>query len=162
MPRHSSLIPLSHDHHHGLVLALRLKKGGPTTQKDAEVWPSELLSHARAAHHFFEHELLPHFSQEETHLFPVAALLGGAVADQIEELTREHVEMRRLFGEIPALLEQEDRTALTSLLPRIGEVLEKHIRREERILFPAMEEALSADQLGAISAGLQNARTQGS
>lgn len=27
--RHPSLIPLSHDHHHGLVLAFRLREGLP-------------------------------------------------------------------------------------------------------------------------------------
>ena len=64
--RHPSLIPLSHDHHHGLVLAFRLREGLPPNRKPADN-PQE---QAEDAVRFFRDNLVAHFRAEEEALFP--------------------------------------------------------------------------------------------
>jgi len=83
--RHPSLVPLSHDHHHGLALALRCRK-----QALGQIKPmgSEgLKERARELRDFFNVDLLKHFRAEEEALFP---LMRGAVPESqamIKELT---------------------------------------------------------------------------
>ena len=40
---------------------------------------------------------------------------------------------------------------------KLGERLDEHIRHEERILFPAMERALSAEQLASLGRAVEAA-----
>jgi hypothetical protein len=61
MKRHPALIPLSHDHHHALVEARRLRRAADTP-KSAAV--------ARAFLRFFAGETVGHFRDEEELLFP--------------------------------------------------------------------------------------------
>ncbi len=136
MPRHSSLIALSHDHHEALLIALRLKKGGPASQHD-HLWPTDLKKQVHSLKLFFEQELLPHFTLEEEILFPIAATLNelqGAVTD----LLSQHQKMREMIREIN---EYHDEELLKKILPEFGLILESHVRTEERELFPKLEEA---------------------
>ena len=66
MKRDPSLVPLSHDHHHALVQARRLREG-------AEPGASFLR--------FFSEETIRHFCEEEERLFPalVSAVVGGGL-----------------------------------------------------------------------------------
>ena len=69
--RHPSLIPLSHDHHHGLALALRCRK-----QALGQIKPMGLVGlkeRAKEFHDFFTGNLVQHFRAEEEVLFPVLA-----------------------------------------------------------------------------------------
>jgi hemerythrin-like domain-containing protein len=124
MPRHKTLIPLSQEHHHTLVLALRLKKGGPTTHKD--LWPTDLKSQIEQTIEYCDGEILPHFELEERTIFPIAKDLETAKP-----------------------IEDNAKTALRAL----GERLEKHIRKEERDLFPLLESELSGQDWTEIGRG---------
>jgi len=136
MPRHSTLIPLSHDHHEGLLIALRLKKGGPASTND-KLWPTDLKQQIRSLAFFFERELLPHFNLEEEILFPVAVSIEE-LQPLVEKLLVQHQQMRSAIGNISQLRDEDD---LKKALTDFGALLESHVRTEERELFPQLEEA---------------------
>ncbi|MGH7832785.1 MAG: hemerythrin domain-containing protein [Candidatus Binatia bacterium] len=134
--RHPSLITLSHDHHHALALALRCRK-----QALGQIQPAgaEGLRHrANEFRSFVESSLTSHFRAEEEVLFPFAESSVPEAREIIAVLLEEHREIRRLT----ALLAAEDR--LSKFLFDAGDVLERHVRREERELFPLIERSAGA------------------
>jgi hemerythrin-like domain-containing protein len=127
MKRHTSLIPLSHEHHENLILAQLLKsnvrdyKGMPST-------PSEKAAYALSC---FEEGIRDHFQTEE----------------KILDYLSHYTELKPLAAEI--LAEHEDLTSQFQLLnaPEVsvetlntlGHALYNHIRKEDRVLFPLIE-----------------------
>ena len=136
MPRHFRLIPLSHDHHEALLIALRLKKGGPTSEHD-RLWPTDLAGQVRSLLLFYERELLPHFKLEEEILFPEAAALPE-LEEMVKDLLTQHKQIRAAIGEITQINDEEH---LKKELANFGILLESHVRLEERVLFPKLEES---------------------
>ncbi len=136
--RDPSLIPLSHQHQHGLALALFIERGlrdEPTAAKADELAGRV----ARAA----EGELLGHFRVEEADLFPAARPFLRSGAALIDRLVAEHRRMEDLMEGIAAA-RGADRIPL---LREFGDVLRRHIRAEERELFPEIQERLAPDRL---------------
>jgi iron-sulfur cluster repair protein YtfE (RIC family) len=132
--RHPSLVPLSHDHHHGLALALRCRKQalGQLKPMGAE----GLRERAREFREFFTQNLVNHFRAEEEALFPELSARVPESGEMIELLRREHEEIRSAIPEL------EKETGLGKLIFDLGDLLEQHIRKEERELFPLFEEHL--------------------
>lgn len=136
MKRHEALIPLSRDHHDALILAQLLKisapdySGLPTTVKDKSVY----------ALNMFIENLQPHFLTEEKIL--------AAVKDQHPEITKlteeildEHRYLTEQFLSLNSLSVTED------ILDNIGKALEAHVRKEERVLFPLIQQYCSEEIL---------------
>lgn len=144
MKRHEGLAPLSREHHDGLLLAVRLQQG---TSALLRLWSHDTAWQARYVTRFFDEHLAVHFSTEEEHLFPACAALPG-LGDVVAELVREHEEMRSLAAGLRAPQDEAKRAA--SLL-QFGTVLERHIRTEERVLFPRCEELLAPADLERIA-----------
>lgn len=134
--RHPALISLSHDHHHTLALALRLRQGDKALLNDG--WVHDRQEQAARVLAFFAGELRPHFAAEEEALFPVLERHGPASQSLIPGLVRDHREIERLVG----LLPDASDGALDELLVELGTILEKHIRTEERELFPIFEKVV--------------------
>lgn len=134
MPRHPSLVPFSHDHHEALLVALRLKKGGPSSPHDM-LWPTEPAQQAEALVRYAERELLRHFELEENVLFPNASESDEKIAVLIAALLEEHQQMREILTD----LTMADISTLPAKLREFGVLLERHIRKEERELFPMIE-----------------------
>lgn len=134
--RHDSLIPLSREHQHGLMLCLRIHRGLIEHDSD-ENW---LQMKAGVTVRFFEGELLTHFQAEEQFLFPVLRELQGA-KPIIDELLGEHEHMRALIDE----LRIREPGSLASTLKEFADMLEAHIRKEERELFPIYEQQASPE-----------------
>ena len=150
MKRHESLIPLSRDHHDGLVVAQGLILGRSKAPRSN--WPTDRRQQVDRVLEFFRADLRRHFQAEEEHLFPVVAEQlrnGVALARQLRE---EHDDMRARIRE----LEQEPATGLEERLPALGECLKAHIRKEEQVLFERMQEEMDPDTLEAIGAGLRS------
>lgn len=131
MKRHPALIALSHDHHHALVEARRLRQAADG--KDA---PEEA---ATAFVDFFAAVSVPHFREEEETLFPLVAGLAEARPLVVEALL-DHQRLHALVGEL------RSSAHLRTSMRETGELLEAHVRREERELFPLIER-LAADRL---------------
>ena len=81
---------------------------------------------------FFNESLKPHFEAEETVLFPLMAVYEGSRA-LVARLESEHQEFRRRLAR-PA-----GDGGLRKFLFDFGDLLEQHIRSEERGLFSAFE-----------------------
>jgi len=142
--RHPALIPLSHDHHHGLALALRCRKQALGQLKP--LGAAGLRERAGECAEFYTKNLIAHFRAEEEALFP--ALRGAAPqsAALIDELVSQHREMARLISRIEA------GDGLAKSLFDLGDLLERHIRKEERELFAIFEERaaqMEAEEIGA-------------
>jgi iron-sulfur cluster repair protein YtfE (RIC family) len=145
--RHPSLIALSHDHHHGLALALRCRK-----QALGQIKPmgaTGLRERADEVVAFYTNNLVAHFRAEEEILFPPLRSLGPQSASLIEALESEHGQIRRAVEQIKM------GSGLAKLIFDLGDLLERHIRKEERELFPLFEERVDPAQAEAIGAELK-------
>src|SRR5688572_29368108 len=138
MKRDEALQPLSRDHHQALHQALRLKRAEQST--------------AAAALHgmveFFDAHGALHFRVEEEVLLPAYVRDGGADAADaaIARVLTDHVWIR---ARIAALRDAAD--VPVAQVRELGERLDAHVRHEERVLFPAIEQALSPAQLDALA-----------
>lgn len=130
MKRHTSLIPLSREHHNALILARSLQKDTPVYKG----MPSDAESKVKLAQKFYEEELIQHFEEEEK----ILTLIGGinAPIDLLAEIIlREHEELKMLFKSL------DNSRDLAASLDTLGKTLENHIRTEERQLFPLIQES---------------------
>ena len=139
MKRHKSLFPLSHDHQHGLALALKLKypKKPLSSSPEDEI---SLLKNELADK--YENVLRKHFSKEEQYLVP-----GFEENDLMKQMLEEHKKLEELYNKIVKDTEGWTPTEQRDKLNLFGELLDLHIRFEERELFPMIEKSLSEEQL---------------
>ncbi|MGM5470866.1 hemerythrin domain-containing protein [Flavobacteriaceae bacterium LMO-SS05] len=124
--RHKALQKLSREHHHGLLLSWKIRSG---FKKNIE--PKRIRTYANW---FFKNHLIPHFEQEETHVFSIL----GNHHELVKKALADHRRLKRLFT--------NDDDAIKAL-SKIEEELEQHIRFEERILFKEIQLVASESQL---------------
>lgn len=139
--RHESLIPLSREHHYGLLVCLRIHRGLETHETDRE-W---LRERAQRVIRFFETDLRAHFEAEEEIVFPAMSGMEEAEAT-IAQLIGEHRGLLALVDR----LRQSPNLELSPLLREFADLLEAHIRKEERILFPCYEQNISPKVAGQV------------
>lgn len=125
MKRHPALVALSHDHHHALVAALRLRRAAAADDDPAPA--------VEAFTSFFAAETAEHFREEEEWLFPLVAESDEARPLLVQVLL-DHQRLRAL---VRTLVEGDGDVRAT--MAEAGELLEAHVRREERQLFPLIE-----------------------
>lgn len=144
--RHVALVPLTHDHHHALAHArrLRLAAGG-----DAH----ELLHQSQGFLDFFHNDTLNHFREEEEVVFPLA-IGDERVSDLLSRVVTEHLQIRAMAARLAIEVDEARVHGQTAL--ELAEALEAHIRLEEREVFPLLEEVVSDDQLRGITLGPRN------
>jgi hemerythrin-like domain-containing protein len=142
MKRSEALAPLSRDHHQGLFVALQLKRAEPGTAASAR----------QAFVSFFEEDGARHFRAEEEVLLPAYARHAEPDRPEVVRVLVEHVELRRRAQDLAATPEPE-----VAELRELGERLEAHIRHEERVLFPMIEEALTEAELERLAAAVERA-----
>lgn len=134
--RHKALYPLSHHHHHGLVIAHRLMKAGTEKSK----FTNEDLK--QKLQQFWHPGGNDHFREEEELLLPTYAKYESLDRPEIVENLLEHVQIRSMIRQV---LEQSSISEL--LMRKLGALLEAHIRKEERVIFPMIEQALPEEEL---------------
>jgi iron-sulfur cluster repair protein YtfE (RIC family) len=104
----------------------------------------------------FADGLRRHIAAEEELLFPLFEKRAGLFPDPrpTEVMRKEHVEILRLLGEIlrtigdPAKLPDQARAAF-------HEILEEHHRKEEGLLYPALDVVLTPEELRELIAKVQ-------
>lgn len=143
--RHEALKPLSRDHHQGLILAQQLKKGAPQYKG----MPTTLEGKKDYTLTFYESELVKHFKDEEEILFLFVKSKNEGVENLIAEIISEHRKIESLIKNL------EITDQLENVLNELGWLLEKHIRKEERELFPAIEKILSEGELSELKTKLK-------
>ncbi len=128
MKRHPLLRPLSDEHHRALVIARRTRRAAEARRDSkslAKIWLD--------VKERFAAELEPHFRVEEAWLFP--ALEAAGESAPVARARADHARLREL-----ARAEPDAATALA-----FAELLQSHVRFEERELFPRAERLLAPD-----------------
>jgi hemerythrin-like domain-containing protein len=134
--RSKELQPLSREHHDGLLFVWKLKQG-----LDNHIPVERLMDYTGW---YWVNHIKPHFFQEEKILLPFIA----ASHPMALQLKKEHEYIRELILNIDREPDRHDFVRLTNLL-------ETHIRFEEREFFSFLEEQLSAHQLTEICEQLE-------
>lgn len=148
MKRDARLAKLSWDHHHGLVMALRISRELPeATDEQASTLYSDLLS-------FWAAGLLPHFRVEQECL--LARLVGyvGVDSAAVRRTTEDHLEMEAL---VTTMRDASNIGQRRAALARFGENLKTHIRWEEAVLFELTQDRLAEAELDALGADIEAA-----
>lgn len=134
--RSKQLAPLSREHHDGLLFSWKIKQGienraALEKMREFTLW-------------FWKNHIKPHFFQEEKILMPYLPT-GHPLANRLKE---EHDHIRELVIELD---EEADKRHLQILC----DLLDQHIRFEERELFKFLEELLTPEQLDKIYTELE-------
>ena len=142
MRRHSALVPLSHDHQRGLVVARRLARAGSGT---------ECLRAADDFVRFVEEEGSAHFREEEEIVFPLLAAFLDQPSELVDRALVEHGRLRAAAVRYGLGREPVDGEAVAA----VGRLLEAHIRCEERELFPLVERTVPDEVLSEIGLAIR-------
>ena len=126
MKRSEQLKSLSHEHHHALFIAKRLRdEGSQAGEAFVEFWRGEGEAHFRI---------------EEVVLLPGSGLEGPGSDPDVARMLDEHLDIRRRVRRVL------DGDASEDEFGGLGVALTSHVRVEERELFPRIEALL--DQAG--------------
>jgi hemerythrin-like domain-containing protein len=142
MKRHAALQPLSRDHHVALVVAQRLRRA---TDADVDAARDGFLS-------FWREHGAHHFRVEEDVLLPAFAVYGDPEDDSIVEMLLDHVRIRAA-----ALRLERDPSPPLDALHELGTALGRHVRLEERTVFPLIEQSMPADAIEQLVAAVLDA-----
>lgn len=130
MKRHASLLTLSRDHHAALILARLLQKGAP----EYKGLPQDPAGKASYAQDLYRTELADHFLAEEQAVLEQVRGVHPEIDVIAAEIYAEHQQLRKAFELIGASKDLEGD------LHVLGYGLEAHIRKEERVLFPLIQD----------------------
>lgn len=146
MERDERLLRLSREHHHGLVMALRIERELP----DADVTAMQTLYGDLVR--FWSAGLLPHFGAENECLLARIAQRSDPGLRHAGRLQRDHREMEDL---VDVMAEAKTPDARQQALARFGVQLRDHIRWEERDLFEWLQRELTDGELDDVGAYLE-------
>ena len=133
--RNENLYVFSHEHHHGLVFAVRLKRAADTNGETLKKYVSD----------FWNNALEDHFKKEED-LF----LKWISDKDLKDQFLNEHASINSLVKDIQKSEDQIVEKALG-----LSVQLKLHVKFEEKLLFPWLQNNLSSDQLKSIGEALK-------
>lgn len=144
MKRSRELRPLSSEHQQALLIAFQLKKGLAGHPETAGA-PKDLPGLLGLARRFDEQLFRTHACAEEE-------LLGTwLTADDMARLRADHVELARLLEASRNARAVEQRAHLAAY----ADLLDRHVRWEERVLFPYAEENVDEANLARIGGELE-------
>ena len=130
--RNEYIKKLSKDHHAGLLFCWKIRQG-----LKHEVATERIK---RYASYFWSNHLAEHFKEEE-------AILFSPLEDElIQKALDDHKQIKYQLDE---LLDDSTGDAKKGLM-RLANLIDDHIRYEERKLFPHLEEVLTEKQLNEI------------
>ncbi|MDN3693761.1 hemerythrin domain-containing protein [Chryseobacterium tructae] len=138
MKRNENIVLLSRDHHSGLLCSWKIRQG---IKKEIE---SNRIK--KYILYFFEDHLEDHFREEEEILCPYFE------DEYTERIRSEHQQIKVLVCQI------KDSEA-AHLFSDFADLLEQHIRFEERNWFPHLEEKLDRSVLNTIGKKLDHIHT---
>ena len=143
MKRDSRLVKLSWDHHHGLVMALRIERDLASGADLAALYRDLLV--------FWFAGLLPHFRTENECL--LARLIHHLPLEHevVRQTQAEHLDLEGLVALMRDTAEVEARR---QALARFGAQLKAHIRWEEATLFALTEQTLTEHEMDALGADI--------
>jgi hemerythrin-like domain-containing protein len=146
MKRAQALRQLSRDHHKALFVAQRLRR---VERSDVEACALEFLDFWRSHGH-------RHFQVEEEVLLPAYERVASAEEEPVVRVLTDHMTIRRRAADVEAGARS------VGPLQELGSILEGHVRHEERVLFPLIEEALPAAELETLAREIAQAESEDS
>lgn len=150
LPRHAALVALSRDHHGVLVQAQALKRAAR-----AHTLPQAARDAARAYLAFHDAEIVGHMADEERVLLPLA---GAVDPEGVERILAEHREIEALSTAVRSALDGVEVPRDT--LRALGELLDDHVRFEERAFFMRVQERLDSAALAQLGDALDRRRAE--
>ena len=129
MKRHPALQPLSRDHHVALVAAQSLRRATGSDAASARV----------AFLEFWREHGAKHFRVEEDVLLPAFAADADPDHECVARMLMDHVRIRAAARRL------EEGDPPVEALHELGTMLERHVRLEEREVFPLIEDALTPE-----------------
>jgi hemerythrin-like domain-containing protein len=136
--RSPELAQLSRDHHVALEAALLLRRAGD----------ENLAAAVERFTEFWRERGERHFEIEEELLLPAVGEEDAEWAGHAARVRREHGEIRTRSAQISGDL---------AAARELGELLNDHVRFEERTLFPLLEERLSRAALSELGTAIERA-----
>ena len=136
--RNQELVVLSQEHHHALVFCTRLKKAHLTDVKTLQLFVDDFWSTNTATH----------FDNEEKWLLP--EMENNEIKNQF---IAEHQQIRALVSQIKNATDEVVEVAV-----ELAQVLNNHVRFEERILFPYLKKKIPADKMAEIGIALSEVK----
>jgi hemerythrin-like domain-containing protein len=130
--RNENIIPFSKDHHTTLLFCWKLKQG---VKLGADV--AVMKNYVK---YFWKDHMEPHFREEEELLF------APLVDEMVQKAISEHHQIKQ---QVEKVLIEEGVAAINDL-SLLSDMVDDHVRYEERQLFPHLEQALSHDELTSI------------
>ena len=134
-------MPLSHDHHAELVQARRLRLASGSDVAEARVTAAKQYVAA-----FFT-ETASHFRVEEEQLFPLLVRHAGS-SPLLDQVLIEHQDLRGLASALQEEAAVGDVSGETMV--QLADLLDASVRREERELFPLIEQTVPDAELRAL------------
>ena len=134
--RSKALAPLSRDHHDALLLVWKIRQG---IKNDIDL--GRITAYCQW---FWSHHLQTHFEQEEKILVPFLGI-GSSLSERMFE---EHNAIRNLINNLAM-------KPGAAILEELANVLNDHIRFEERILFNEVEKLATAEELQQLGEALE-------
>lgn len=138
--RSENIMKLSREHHFSLLFCWKIREG---IKKKVAPW--RIVQYVR---YFWDENLQHHFKEEEEILF--APLPDD---EMVIKAFEEHVAIKQGVEALYTSPEQE----LWEELAKFVDLLDKHVRYEERQLFPHLETVLTGPQLDIIGRQLNAA-----
>lgn len=136
MKRDPHIAPLSRDHHHALLFSWKIRQGLAKGAALERIRPYIL--------YFSENHLDKHFAEEEELLF------RNTRFPLCEQAVEDHRRIRQLVDAI-----RGNGAAGRENYSLLADTLDRHIRFEEREVFPFLEQHLTAERLSQVGAELQ-------
>lgn len=130
--RNENIVKLSRDHHASLLFCWKIRQG---IKHHIDV--DRMVNYVR---YFWTQHFAPHFGEEEAFLF------APLKDDKVQRALDDH-------KQIKASIETMDRLGIQDRegkLLQLADMVDEHVRYEERILFPHLELSLSDEQLTQI------------
>lgn len=139
MKREEALRPLSREHLDALLAAKKMREA------------EDLEAASRAFLDFWRGDGQHHFRVEEEVLLPGWAAHAEVDREGVHRMLDEHLAIRR------EALRLEAGEATLDQARDLGQLLDDHVRFEERQLFPAIEDALDGTGLSRLGAAIEAA-----
>jgi hemerythrin-like domain-containing protein len=130
--RNENIVKLSRDHHASLLFCWKIRQG-----IKHHIDLDRMINYVR---YFWTQHFAPHFGEEEAFLF------APLKDDKVQRALDDH-------KQIKASIETMDRLGIQDRegkLLQLADMVDEHVRYEERILFPHLELSLSDEQLTQI------------
>ena len=136
--RNENILKLSKEHHFSLLFCWKIRQGLKT-----RIEPGRIIEYVKYFHKNF---LQPHFTEEEDILF---VLLNN------KPVTKA-IEQHKQINDLLSHLSDNTKDNANAQLARLADMVDDHVRYEERELFPHMEKALSKEQLESVGKQLHS------